>query len=480
MAIVSIIDYVSKQIAETPAILRAKTKSSLGRSYRTRTIFIKIKQYINQHLQPTEGVSDVRWVVVPGLRGVGKSTLLAQVYDQLLRPQKDILFLYFSLDEVVNTMGSNLNEVLATYEKITGVSLATHSGKIFLFLDEVHYDDNWATAVKVLFDKNPNIFIFATGSSAVALQRNADEQRRLRVERLYPMSFAEYMLVKHNKWPIKDLKRTLTQAIFFQENATDIYARLKGLEPHVKKYWEEIPPEALADYIRTGSIPFATTYGDRTKALDAIYQTVRAIVEIDLPQLGNFKASTSPFILQILSILATSSGISTNKLAMHLGLSQETVSEVLAALVKAELIIEVLPYGSVRTQSRKPRKYLFMSPAIRSSILFAIGGEDLIEKHRGDLFEDVIGMYLYREISAKSIGSVAYFEKGQDLHADFALTIGGRNFPLEVGMGKKDTRQLWSIMEELNAPYGLLCHKGVLELCEDKVVKIPHEFFLLV
>jgi predicted AAA+ superfamily ATPase len=474
---ISIIDYVNKQIQETPTILAAKTQDLLGYPYPTRNIFVKVEQYVRRHLM-TGAATDVRWIVVPGLRGVGKSTLLAQTYIKTLRG-KDVEFIYFSLDDVVGSLGSRLQEVLTVYEKIKGISLATHSKKTFIFLDEVHYDEDWASVVKALFDKNPNIFIFATGSSAVALQRNADEQRRLIVERLYPMSFTEYLLVKHKLYPIKDLKRTLMDAIFLQDNALDVYARLKGLEADVDKYWAKIPSDALLDYMKVGSIPFACAFKDKAKALDAIYQTVRAIVDIDLPQVGKFKTSTSPYILQILSVLATSSGISTSKLASGLQIRHETVADILAALVKAELVIEVQPFGSVKTKANKPKKYLFMSPAIRSSILFAVGGDALITRQKGELFEDVIGMYLYREVTARRRGQISYFEKGQDLHVDFVVTIGAKDIPFEVGFGEKDTRQLWGLMNQLESPFGLICHSGDLSISDDRVVRIPHKFFLL-
>ncbi|MFA5792823.1 MAG: AAA family ATPase [Candidatus Gracilibacteria bacterium] len=478
MALIQLIDYVAKQIEESPSILHAKAHDVAGRPYPTRTIFIKIQQYIERHLARTHE-ADGRWVVVPGLRGVGKSTLLAQVYLKFLKNRKDIEFIYFSLDEVVESFGSNLKSALEAFESLKGINLATFEKPLFIFLDEVHYDENWSAIIKVLYDKNPNIFIFATGSCAVALQRNADEQRRLTVERLYPMSFAEYMIVKHKVYPPKDLKRRLTDAIFLQKDATTVYARLKGLEPEVDGYWRKVTPGILATYFRVGSIPFATTFEDQKKAFDAIYQTIRAIVESDLPMFGNFRSQTSAHTIQILSLLAISSGVSTRKLASLLGIRHETVADILSALVRAELVVEVAPYGSVKTKISKPKKYLFMSPALRASILFTIGGDKFIEQHKGDLFEDVVGMYLYKEFSAKHRGVVSYFEKTQAVHADFVISVESRDIPLEVGMGEKDTRQMWDIMTELESPYGLICHAGKLEIVQDRVIKIPHKFLLL-
>ena len=294
------------------------------------------------------------------------------------------------------------------------------------------------------------------------------------------MSFSEYMVVKHEVYPIKDLKRQVTEAIFFQDNAEDVYARLKGLESKVVQYWEKVPKEALSNYMEAGSIPFATCLPDQRQALDAIYRTIRAIVESDLPQISQFKKETAPFIIHILSILAISSGISTNKLSTNIGIDYATVSEILATLVKAEVVIEVKPYGSIKNSAKKPKKYLFMSPALRSSILFAIGGSTLLKRHRGERFEDVIGMYLYREIAAKHRGAISYFEKGKKLHVDFIVSIAEKKIPLEVGAGTKDTKQLWDTMEKINAAYGIICHSGELSIHDDKVIRIPHKFFLLV
>lgn len=63
------------------------------------------------------GEKEVRIVSVPGLRGVGKTTLLAQLYlTYFPRFSKDML--YVSADQVVNELGSDLYTVLEEYQKI--------------------------------------------------------------------------------------------------------------------------------------------------------------------------------------------------------------------------------------------------------------------------------------------------------------------------------------------------------------------------
>lgn len=473
-----IIDHVARQIIETKEILSSKTKDSQGRRYPTRTIFVKIKKYIEDHVA-RKNPNSARWIVVPGLRGVGKSTLLAQLALPLL-DNKEIAVAYFSLDEVVNAFGSDLKEVIDIYEKTKGINLATTQKTVFLFLDEVHYDPKWASFIKVLHDKNPNIFIFATGSSAVALQkRNPDEQRRLIIERLYPMSFAEFMVLQHNITPPAGIKNSLKNILYHSQKATDVYARLKELEPVVNDYWKKVPEQGLRHYLRLGSIPFANNYADSNKAYEAIYQTVKSIVEIDLTNIGKFKKETIPAILQMLLILSSSCAISLRKLSAILGINTLTVKEILDAFVQAELLIRIYPHGSVATRINKVSKYFFMSPAIRAAVLNLRGGDVIIEKYRGYLFEDIVAMYLYKEFIAHSIAPVVHFDASSEMCADFMIEMHNHKIPVEVGLGQKDTKQMWEAMEKLNSPYGLIISSNELDLIQDTVVKIPHKFFLL-
>lgn len=478
----NIIDHVSRQIQETNMILKAKTHTPAGKSYPTRTMFVKIKKYIGNHLEKSQG-DHPRWVVIPGLRGVGKSTLLAQSYSQLLKnrhQRKEIEFIYFTLDEVVNSFGSTLKEVLSVYEQISTINLATHSKPIFIFLDEVHYDHGWASIIKVIQDKNPNIFVLATGSSAISLRTNADEQRRLSIEPLYPMSFAEYAVVTLGQYPPKDLKRKITEALFYSENGTTAYARLKGLEEEVNNYWSKIPTGSMNKYLTIGSIPFTNNYQEENNALDAVYQTIKAIVENDLLKIGNFKKETSPTILQILLILASSNIVSLRKLSSNLGKNTSTVTEILEALVKAEMLIKITPDGSIKTKINKPSKYLFMSPTLRASILNLIGGKTLIEQSYGQLLEDTIGMYLYKEFIVKGSLPVSYINEANEAQADFIIGLGSRKIPLEIGYGKKDTRQVWKTIEKYDSPYGIIGHNGTLDIVSEKGLKVPLKFLLLI
>lgn len=69
---------------------------------------------------------------------------------------------------------------------------------IFLLIDEVHFDKNWALIGKIVYDNNNNIFMIFTGLSAIELQIHADAIRRMEKEPIFPCTFPEYLFLKQN------------------------------------------------------------------------------------------------------------------------------------------------------------------------------------------------------------------------------------------------------------------------------------------
>src|SRR3989338_2198618 len=98
-----IIAYVQRQIVSTPDRLRALTHDRLGTPYPKRDIFFKLEKYLRDFLAKQE--QSPRSIIITGLRGVGKTTVLAQACADLL--QQSISFnrvLFLSLEEVVNVL----------------------------------------------------------------------------------------------------------------------------------------------------------------------------------------------------------------------------------------------------------------------------------------------------------------------------------------------------------------------------------------
>src|SRR3972149_5564027 len=105
--------YISRQLIEEEAILKSYASDEKERYYLKRFIFYRLEEYISEFLQKK---SDLRWILLPGLRGVGKTTVLAQLFFLLQNNFKNRI-LYISVDDIVNKLNSNLYEVLDCYEE---------------------------------------------------------------------------------------------------------------------------------------------------------------------------------------------------------------------------------------------------------------------------------------------------------------------------------------------------------------------------
>lgn len=474
----ALISYLEKQLAIAPERLLANITDQNNKSYLDRFIFIRIEKYMNDFLDGKN--IDDRWITIPGFRGTGKTTLLSQLYHKLLErgiPRDRLL--YLSLDEVVKLLQSNLYEILGIYETLRGTTLETTKEKLFLFLDEAHYDEKWDATVKTVFDRTKNIFIFVTGSSALALQTSADSARRMHIEKLFPLTFIEYIKLKKHIFPETRLKNNLESIIFESSSADEVYTQMKSFQNSVTKYWSQIEPFEFEKYLTIGTLPFSIGL---TKEF-AIYQRVINILEKviydDVATLDSYDKNTLDKIWNLLIILSDTDRVSLETLAEKIGVEKPTVFKILTTLSKAELIFPVKAYGSTSKQTTKTPKYPFTAPAIKAALLWKLGKLSPTPPVYGKLLQDVVALYLYKLSNINSHFSVNYdSEKGC---ADFVVgdSRNSSQIALEVSYGaNKDATQVKTTMEKLSAKYGLVISQHELAK-EENVVFVPHKFFFL-
>lgn len=71
-----LLGYLLRQIETNPSLARAKTLDSDGTPHPTRSHYIKLQRYTKNFL---EDKTDQRIMIMPGLRGIGKTTYLVFV-----------------------------------------------------------------------------------------------------------------------------------------------------------------------------------------------------------------------------------------------------------------------------------------------------------------------------------------------------------------------------------------------------------------
>ncbi|MFM7088113.1 MAG: ATP-binding protein [Candidatus Paceibacterota bacterium] len=473
-----IFEFIQDQIANADFRTKAYVFDEAGKRRLQRNCFIRLSMHVQNFLA---GKSTVRWITMYGLRGAGKTTLLAQLYEQTKVEGKHKLFL--SVDQAVGIFGVSLKDILEVYEEALGVPFERLTEPVFLFLDEVQYDEKWALLLKTIYDRSNKVFIIATGSSALSLQASPDVARRAIFEKLFPMSFTEYIKIKHQKTEVKGLAQELRDAIFNSKNAAKVHARLKALEPKARQYWVDIDRKEVDAYMRYGTLPFMISLNNEAMIYDQIKKTLERVVSIDIPHINQFSADTIAKIPMVLYALAETEQLSLSSLSDkgELDISRPVLTSVLETLERTETIWRIYPHGSHVTQTtRQPSKYLFTSPAFRSMYFNFIGNTRTHDNYKGKVLEDTVGLYLNRLFSGKPDTSVTYDSAAGG--ADFILRQGKDMLVLEVGYGDKTFRQVVTTMAKVgvNARYGIVVSQSPLAVDEEKnMVSIPLSYFLL-
>lgn len=471
-----ILEYIQTQMAQSANRLEGYTKDIKGHHLHQRSVYLVLAKYLKGFLQ---GVSEPRMIIMPGLRGTGKTTLLAQLF--LKQPAAGVDKLYISVDEIVKRFDVGLWDLLDHYEALIGYRLEELKQPLIFFLDEVHYDPKWAAFLKSVYDRTKKVMVVCTGSAALLLreQMNADIARRAVFIDVHPVNFIEYLLLKNNKYPVKGLAEEIRKAFWTSTQAKDVFGLLKAQESNVKNYWKDIDVLEIQRYVKLGTFPFTIHFDNEVLALDYLGQMMSKVAYTDIPQFAAFDFETLKKIEKILYLLAASVGMSVANLSDTISTKANQIHDLLDAMIKAGLLIRILPYGGHVKQVNKPSKYLFATPALRYFYLSSRDSVGVFVNYQGYLFEDIVAMYFTRILEKFGVTSLTY-DVGEG-GADFVITKGEKKIVWEVGIGEKNKKQVIQTMKKINGDLGILLHSGNLSLDEENnIVSVPWQWFLLI
>lgn len=471
---------------------------------------------LNSHLQDFLADRQNRWLIVSGLRGVGKTTLLTQLYGDSRIKELGGQRFYLSLDDLKFSRDS----IYELVETIRDWRRHRHpDAPFFLFLDEVHFEQQWSLACKLMFDQVRQLFLVCTGSSALGLKVGPDSARRATLISVDPLSLPEAAAINclGGAGQIKQiddgLSQRLKEGLFFQDSAADSYRLLSECQLGVAAYYHQFEPEGpqadqlIDDYIngyKTLPLPASASGDDNrqyrlNQSRDWALQIIRRLLTDDTVRFLSQDQGPPELQLQAVSlarlpdlavILADSHGPSLATISKRLGVQARTLKSMMSVLILGGLLIEIPPVGGGRLRNTKKSKYLFAAPALRQALLPASpsrldsGGYD--GRLRGSLLEDTVSMYLRRLFDFRlgsSVGVVEY--DSQKGGADFIISADSRQGPesvvLEVGYQKSQANQVANSLKN-GGRYGLLVTDGTDLKFDEKnnAVHVPLELFLLV
>lgn len=476
--------YLENTIVSKSAIESRITHPITKLKYPTRLIYVLLKKYANNFFK--SGL-EPRFIGLAGLRGVGKTTLLWQtanyIYDN---HHKNI---YFFNVNTLNNLGIDLYTAIEEFQRhIIKKRFNELSEPITLLFDEVHDDDNWSKTLKILYDEARTAFILCTGSSALLLNQTADLTRRMRIEKMYPFKFIEFITAKtyvENKpnkvYPEEGLSAGLKNAFFYSETHKEAFSKIKEYENKVNIYFNKINSikglqlkDLLEAYISYQNIPAFLFFKDKYTINDSILELFKRVILEDIPKL---KPTFTDFtkIERLILRIAGSDEINPEKLAGIIGMKQNDINELIDILAKAELLNVILPFGSLDTKLVKNKKAFFMSPSLRKSLLSTLYGQNLPEQFKSKLIEDIIVMYLKRILTD---GIISFSSAKNEVNPDFVIETRDKPILLETGTSKTSLKQLTK--SNIKYRYGLLVSNGVTApALKEDCIQIPLSWFLL-
>ena len=359
-------NYINKQIYEIPSILSRNLTSNEGIKYNKRDDYFKIKNRIDAFL---EQGADERLLILPGLRGVGKTTLLFQCYEYLFKCKnvhfKDLL--YVSCDLINRIEKVDIIKIIETYvEQVHNTSLALLDHPIFIFIDEAHYDENWALNAKIVYDQSPYIFMIITGSSSLHLNYNADAARCLKIHNVLPLNYEQHLKLKYDyhtniSEDIRDMLFTgnITNA---KEKERNIMNDLLTNDDYSQNDWD--------NYFKYGS--FTSTLNKRSPAdvTSELWSIISKIISNDISNIFSLNENSRELTYRLLVFLASQKPgeISQSKIAASLNISSSKVNSIFHILEKTQLVFHYEAYGGSSKRVKKSWEYYIATSSLKNSI----------------------------------------------------------------------------------------------------------------
>lgn len=375
-----------------------------------------------------------RIIILKGPRRTGKTTLLYQLIDHLIKKgTRPANIVYISFDDI--ELRIDFDSLIKLIERILKSSLKEWQ-LVYLFLDEVHFLDNWELEIKRYFDRKfPVKFIIS--SSAASLMKKATESLMGRTieEIILPFTFSEFLDFKTSSF-LSNLLREARQGAL-PETLPD----LTPLLPHLSDI--EI---IFSDYRERSGFPYIFQVEDPILWKKMLKEDIiDKVIYRDLIQLFDIK---KPVTLErlFLYLSSISSGLlNISNISNSLQLSREYTEKYLEYLKRAYLIFTIRRYARNLEKQIRGNEKVYM---VDHGLINAFGSS-----RGGEILENIVFKYLY------SLRMPLYYWR-QRYEVDFVIETEKGAIPIEVkdsdDIAKKDLRGIIEFMRRYDLKRGIV------------------------
>jgi uncharacterized protein len=372
-------------------------------NYIRRNIEAKLLSYI----------SNERALFILGARQVGKTTLMLRMRE--IVGESNSLFFDLENPEHLSMLSRDVNEVL----RFVQLHRPHQTGRIYVFIDEIQYLDDFSHTIKYLVDHHSEQFkLIMSGSSSLQIKKSFTESLvgRKDVVDIYPLSFAEFCRFRGED--------QLSDAIV--DLTPELYTTLPVAHGKLQRL--------ITEYCTYGAYPRVVLSERMSDKIELLRDITNSYILKDVKHL--FRIEKLDQFNLLLRYLAINLGKELNIRAISntVGLYWETVQKHVLALSEAYIIEIVRPFfKNLTTEIRKMPKVYFLDMGTRNSIMNDFNTLDM-RPDRGEVFENFVYLQLFYGMSILSEIKFWKTRSGQEI--DFIVTDNSNIKAYEVKYGE--------------------------------------------
>jgi predicted AAA+ superfamily ATPase len=329
-------------------------------------------------------------VVITGFRRIGKTYLLYQLLNGLLKNKNKEQVVYINFDdERIPERTEFLTELLPGIRRIFSSELE------YLFLDEIQNMPNWSKWLRRIYD-NEDLTIFITGSSSKVSSRELPTELRGRCleVKLFPLSFSEFLRFKNIDIDLKTAQYSEKE-------------RIKILK-------------MLDEFLNYGGMP-EVVLSTEEKKFEILQQYYGTVVRRDIVE--RFGIKNEEGLKAMLRLLLNYTQYTISKLydtlkSLNYEIGKTTILNYLS-YIESSYFIHSLPIFSpkVKDQLQYPRKLYFIDNGFITSL------STRFSENIGRLFENTVAIELFRKYSKTDV-EFYYWRDKKGKEVDFVIKDG--------------------------------------------------------
>lgn len=376
--------------------------------------------------------------IITGVRRSGKSTLMYQITDNLLKQgisPEQILFVNL---EDPRLAADSLDDIYETYR-----SSINPDQKAYILLDEIHRREGWESWIRRYYDLGSDCKFIISGSCSYPLKKGYSTLltgRNLTFE-VFPLSFDEYLTFKDKKIDYEALKKNIL-----------LEKQRHGIQKAMKEYLEE------------GGFPAAFYKEGEFKRL-LLAQYFDDIIYKDIVDRHGIKSRKTRDLALYLASNITAL-ISLRNIRNTLGLSYESIKDYLTYYNDAFLFFTVEHFSySLKEQKTRPSKTYCIDNGLRNAVSFRFSKDD------GKLAENLVYTHL------RQAKDDIYYWKGKG-EVDFIIknpdhTITAINVTYTDKINEIEIQSLLEFKQNHKKTKKLIIITKKTEKTQDKIKYIP-------